>query len=128
MIANIQASSLHKIFKDNTFKTFTPEAIAAGVNSDSIIYITCQDDTSFGEKFEDGATFIWAKGKFYGSLSITDDSLDSTSLNPVQNKVITKQFNDLASFANASYKEVLAVAEGAKNAAKEAYELACAAL
>ena len=50
-----------------------------------------------------------------------DDSLDSTSLNPVQNKVVTKQFNDLVSFANASYKEALA-------AAKEAYELACAAL
>ena len=39
-----------------------------------------------------------------------DDSLDSTSLNPVQNKVVTEKFN-----------EVLA-------AAKEAYELACAAL
>ena len=61
-------------------------------------------------------------------LITVDDSLDSTSLNPVQNKVITEQFNDLTSFANASYKEALAAAEDAKNAAKEAYELACAAL
>ena len=77
MIANIQASSLHKIFTDNTFKTFTPEAIASGVNSDSIIYITCLSDTQFGEEFKDGETFIWAKGNFYGGPSITDSYIQS---------------------------------------------------
>ena len=61
-----------------------------------------------------------------GNIDITeggtiDSELSTVSENPVQNKVITEQFNDLASFANASYKEALA-------AAKEAYELACAAL
>lgn len=61
-------------------------------------------------------------------LITVDDSLDSTSLNPVQNKVVTKQFNSLASFINASYGDILAATEEAKNAAKEAYELACAAL
>lgn len=66
MIKTIQASSLHKIFRDSTFKTFTPKAISSGVNNDSIIFITCKDDTEFGEKFEDGAAFIWARGKFYG--------------------------------------------------------------
>lgn len=85
MIANIQASSLHKIFKDNTFKTFTPEAIASGVNSDSIIYITCQDDTSFGEKFEDGATFIWAKGKFYGEYNTYSIITEEQVINLVKN-------------------------------------------
>ena len=87
MIANIQASSLHKIFTDNTFKTFTPEAIAAGVNSDSIIYITCQDDTSFGEKFEDGATFIWARGKFYGDYNTYSIITEEQVINLVKNIV-----------------------------------------
>ena len=60
-------------------------------------------------------------------LVTVDDSFDSTSLNPVQNKVITKQFNALASFVNTSYGDVLASTEDAKNSAREAYELAQAA-
>ena len=70
---------------------------------------------------ENGVSVEEKLNQIDNKLVTVDDSLDSTSLNPVQNKVITEQFNDLASFANASYKEALA-------AAKEAYELACAAL
>ena len=93
MITNIQASSLHKIFTDNTFKTFTPEAIAAGVNSDSIIYITCLGDTQFGEEFKDGETFIWAKGNFYGGPSITDAYIQSLFTEPssVNNEVLSNE-------------------------------------
>ena len=70
---------------------------------------------------EDGVSVEEKLNQIDNKSVTVDDSLDSTSLNPVQNKVITEQFNDLVSFANASYKEALA-------AAKEAYELACAAL
>ena len=69
MMNYVQTTGLHKLFTDNTFTEFTSKAIAAGVNSDSIIYIICQDDTSFGEKFEDGAAFIWAKGNFYSEYN-----------------------------------------------------------
>ena len=73
----VQTIGLNKLFTDNTFTTFTPDAIASGVNYNSIIYITCLGDTQFGEEFKDGETFIWAKGNFYGGPSITDSYIQS---------------------------------------------------
>ena len=73
----VQTTGLNKLFTDNTFTTFTPDAKASGVNPDSIIYITCLGDTQFGEEFKDGETFIWAKGNFYGGPSITDSYIQS---------------------------------------------------
>lgn len=66
----VQTTGLNKLFTDNTFTKFTPDAIASGVNYNSIIYIVCQNDTaSFGPEFKDGKTLIWAKGNFYGNNS-----------------------------------------------------------
>lgn len=73
----VHTEGLHKLFTDNTFTEFTPDAIASGVNYNSIIYIVCQNDTQFGEEFKDGETFIWAKGNFYGGPSITDSYIQS---------------------------------------------------
>lgn len=77
MMNYVHTEGLHKLFTDNTFTTFTPDAIASGVTPDSIIYITCLSDTQFGEEFKDGETFIWAKGNFYGGPSITDAYIQS---------------------------------------------------
>ena len=77
MMNYVQTTGLHKLFTDNTFTEFTFEAIASGVNPDSIIYIICQDDLVFGKEFKDGETFIWAKGNFYGGPSITDEYIQS---------------------------------------------------
>lgn len=72
----VQTIGLNKLFTDNTFTTFTPDAIASGVNYNSIIYIVCQNDTaSFGPEFKDGKTLIWAKGNFYGNNSESGISL-----------------------------------------------------
>lgn len=76
---------------------------------------------------ENGVSVEEKLNQIDNKLVTVDDSFDSTSLNPVQNKVITKQFNALASFVNTSYGDVLASIEDAKNTAKEAYELAQAA-
>ena len=76
---------------------------------------------------EDGVSVEEKLNQIDNKLVTVDDSFDSTSLNPVQNKVITKQFNALASFVNTSYGDVLASTEDAKNSAREAYELAQAA-
>ena len=59
---------------------------------------------------KDGVSVEEKLNQVDNKLVTVDDSFDSTSLNPVQNKVVTEKFN-----------EALA-------AAKEAYELACAAL
>lgn len=77
MMNYVHTEGLHKLFTDNTFTTFTPDAKASGVNRNSIIYITCLNDTQFGEEFKDGETFIWAKGNFYGGPSITDEYVQS---------------------------------------------------
>lgn len=79
----VQTIGLNKLFTDNTFTTFTPDAIASGVTPDSIIYITCLGDTQFGEEFKDGETFIWAKGNFYGGPSITDSYIQSLFQNSI---------------------------------------------
>ena len=76
---------------------------------------------------EDGVSVEEKLNQIDNKLVTVDDSFDSTSLNPVQNKVITKQFNALASFVNTSYGDVIASTEDAKNSAREAYELAQAA-
>ena len=76
---------------------------------------------------ENGVSVEEKLNQIDNKLVTVDDSFDSTSLNPVQNKVITKQFNALASFVNTSYGDVLAATEDAKNSAREAYELAQAA-
>lgn len=73
----VQTIGLNKLFTDNTFTEFTSDAKASGVTPDSIIYITCLGDASFGEEFKDGETFIWAKGNFYGGPSITDSYIQS---------------------------------------------------
>ena len=82
MMNYVQTIGLNKLFTDNTFTTFTPDAIASGVNYNSIIYITCLNDTQFGEEFKDGETFIWAKGNFYGGPSITDAYISSLFTEP----------------------------------------------
>lgn len=41
MMNYVQTTGLHKIFTNSTFTEFTSDAIASGVNSDSIIYIIC---------------------------------------------------------------------------------------
>lgn len=75
----------------------------------------------------DGVSVEEKLNQIDNKLVTVDDSFNSTSLNPVQNKVVTKQFNALASFVNTSYGDVLASTEDAKNSAREAYELAQAA-
>ena len=45
MMNYVQTIGLNKLFTDNTFTTFTPDAKASGVTPDSIIYITCLGDT-----------------------------------------------------------------------------------
>lgn len=96
----VQTTGLHKIFTNSTFTEFTSDAIASGVNSDSIIYIICQNDTSLGSEFTDGKTLIWAKGNFYAGdnkldilLPVTYDELkqlrDTNMLVPGQQYRIT---------------------------------------
>lgn len=91
MMNYVQTTGLHKLFTDNTFTEFTSEAIALGINFDSIIYIICQDDLIFGKEFKDGETFIWAKGNFYGGPSITDDYIKSLFIEPssINNEVLS---------------------------------------
>lgn len=92
MMNYVHTEGLHKLFTDNTFTEFTPDAIASGVTPDSIIYITCLGDAAqFGKEFKDGETFIWAKGNFYGGSSITDDYIKSLFTEPssINNEVLS---------------------------------------
>ena len=100
----IQVTGLHTLFKDNTFREFTLESINAGVTPDSIIYIICQDDITFGEEFKDGETFIWAKGNFYGGLSITDDYIKSLfeTYIPTDSEIMT--YEDINNIVNTYIK------------------------
>lgn len=88
MIKHIKVQGLNKVFNKNL--EFTSGATALGVDSNSILFITCtSDDTSIDPKFKEGSNWIWAKGEFFDGSDI--DFVGGKNYIPNSSSIIANQ-------------------------------------